>query len=172
MENFTKVLRIGETRSPGTYCDMFVKVEYASGKLSITGVEGPMRNGDAKGSCGQIIMHDWEIVNYAPGWDASKVAKLRQVWEDWHLNDMQAGTPEQTEALKPFYTTRKYPENDYAHACEYLKERGLYEVPDPRQGKEGETYRYGMAWLRVEVPADVLEFLKGLPDTDKAPAWI
>jgi hypothetical protein len=33
-------------------------------------------------------------------------------------------------------------------------------------------YRYGTKWLREEVPADVLDFLRSLPVTDKRPAWV
>lgn len=33
-------------------------------------------------------------------------------------------------------------------------------------------YKYGSAWRRVEVPADVIAFLESLPDTDKQPAWV
>jgi len=33
-------------------------------------------------------------------------------------------------------------------------------------------YAYGSQWLREEVPADVIEFLKSLPDTDIQPDWV
>ena len=32
-------------------------------------------------------------------------------------------------------------------------------------------YKYGTAWKREELPQEVVEFLKGLPDTDRQPAW-
>jgi hypothetical protein len=35
-----------------------------------------------------------------------------------------------------------------------------------------EGYKYGSAWLREEVPSDVLEFLAGLPDSEVTPAWV
>lgn len=44
---------------------------------------------------------------------------------------------------------------------------GLLGKPCPVCG-----YKYGHAWKREEVPADVLEFLRSLPDTDKQPAWV
>lgn len=31
---------------------------------------------------------------------------------------------------------------------------------------------FGSAWFREEVPTDVLDFLRSLPDTDKTPAWV
>lgn len=33
-------------------------------------------------------------------------------------------------------------------------------------------YRYGSAWRKEDVPEDVLEFLRSLPNTDKQPAWV
>lgn len=33
-------------------------------------------------------------------------------------------------------------------------------------------YKYGSAWRKKEVPAEVLEFLRGLPDTDRKPNWV
>lgn len=44
-------------------------------------------------------------------------------------------------------------------------------------GLMGRTLRkggpaYGSGWFKEEVPADVIEFLKSLPDTDKQPAWV
>jgi hypothetical protein len=33
-------------------------------------------------------------------------------------------------------------------------------------------YKYGSEWRKVEVPADVLEFLQGLPRSDVTPAWV
>jgi hypothetical protein len=49
--------------SPGTVdvgrdqpVDVFARIQYDGARLSITGVEGPRRNGDAWGSTGQIAM--------------------------------------------------------------------------------------------------------------------
>lgn len=33
-------------------------------------------------------------------------------------------------------------------------------------------YKYGTSWLHEEVPADVLEWLRSLPVTDRTPAWV
>ena len=68
---------------------MFCEINYTDGKLSITGVVGPTRGGDAYGSCGQIV--DTEILDFAPGWDAELLARFYEVWHRWHLNDMRVG---------------------------------------------------------------------------------
>ena len=80
----------------------FVKIEYKEKKpgqkvLSITGVVGPMRNGDCIGSCGQCID---EINSGIPadGWDVDMIKKLCKIWERWHLNDMNAACEHQRAA--------------------------------------------------------------------------
>jgi hypothetical protein len=164
MTDFTKILRIGKTRDCG---NLFCKVRFTGGRLSITGVEGPKRNGDARGGCGQIIMHEWDVAEYAPGWDAALVARFRDVWSDWHLNDLQAGNPVQMAHLKALATEgrdwRKDGAKDhYTWANDVLDAAGL--------NPEGD--RYGHKWHQVEVPADVLDFLRALPDADIQPAWV
>lgn len=65
----------------------FVKIEYEDGRLSLCGVIGPMRNGDAKGSCGQCTD---EIRKGKPigNWNREMLNKLCDIWDEWHLNDM------------------------------------------------------------------------------------
>lgn len=41
--------------------------------------------------CGQCRDALDNMVSYAPGWDVRKVQRLAQIWDEWHLNDMQAG---------------------------------------------------------------------------------
>ena len=86
------ILRIGH----GPYGNVYCRVQYKNGKLSITGVEGPKSNGDAIGSCGQINDHlTADVTEFAPGWDAEKVAKFAAIWARWHLNDMRPGCEHQ-----------------------------------------------------------------------------
>jgi hypothetical protein len=91
MKDFTKVSAIGHSKETGT---TWVKVKYEGGRLSITGVEGPLRNGDARGGCGQIVMDEWCFDSYREGWNADMVRHLRDVWNDWHLNDLSPCSPE------------------------------------------------------------------------------
>lgn len=71
----------------------FVKIKYKEKKpgqkvLSITGVNG---------SCGQCID---EIRGGIPadGWDVDMIKKLCKIWEQWHLNDMNAACTHQQAA--------------------------------------------------------------------------
>lgn len=66
----------------------FVKIEYVNEKLSISGVVGPTRNGDCKGSCGQCI-DEISAGTPADGWTKEMLDKLCEIWKEWHLNDMR-----------------------------------------------------------------------------------
>jgi hypothetical protein len=140
---------------------VFVNIQYNDGKLSITGVEGPTLGGNALGSCGQIVDGLLEDVSkFLPGWNRAKVKKLQEVWERWHLNDMNAGVKEQEDFLREWKKTNKY---EYTAACDALKEAGLYEV---------NGYKYGHGWIKEDVPQEVIEWLFSLPDSEVKPAWI
>lgn len=102
-----KTLRIGTMKMHGGQaCSIFVRVEYEGGKLSITGVEGPTRDGNAIGGCGQIVMsfegygkHPYAKISDiqpAPAWTHAKIKKLFDIWDRWHLNDMRPGCKHQT----------------------------------------------------------------------------
>lgn len=164
-ENFEKIIRIGSLRDYKGY--LFCRIQYKDKKLSILGVEAPLRNGNCKGTCGQIVMHEWHLKSHAPGWDSMRVAEFRKIWKEWHLNDMTAGSPAQEEFLK----TKTLLKADYFNeASEILKNAGLN--PDHGYIKDDKPYIFGSAWLFREVPHEVLEFLRALPATVIAPAWV
>jgi hypothetical protein len=75
--------------------DLFIKVEWTGTRLSITGVEGPRRNGDCYGSCGQISDSLKNMHSIADLWHPRDVEALREIWEGWHLNDMRPGCEHQ-----------------------------------------------------------------------------
>jgi len=163
MDNFTKVVRLGTTseyssRPYSAYC----KIEYKDGNLSLTGVEGPTRDGNCKGSCGQISQPT--IAQFAPEWDQEKLDLFFATWDRWHLNDMRAGSMAQEQFLRDNPVSYQYPESHYEVASKALADAGL----NPDQ----DGYKYGSAWKREEVPTNVLEFLKALPDTDLQPTWV
>lgn len=144
---------------------LFCEIEFSDdGRLSITGVIGPTIGGNAMGGCGQVDMdfdhadksqNDSRCDNpikaselrFAPGWNTSKWYKFLDVWKTWHLNDMHAECEHQ-EKLGWKYDTHK------GQNC-------------PECG-----YQIGTAWTRRDVPADVIEFLQSLPDTDRIPNWV
>ena len=144
MTDFSKIVRIGTAATyGGRRYSVYCKIEYRNGRLYITGVEGPLTSGNCIGSAGQI---DMNITKYAPGWDAEQESRFREVWQRWNLNNMRS-------------------------ACEHQRARGeTYEAhPHAVCGDCG--YHLGSAWLKEEVPSDVLSYLASLPDTDRTPAW-
>ncbi len=167
VKTLEKVVRIGTNDCGDIYCKIAVKDE----RLSITGVEGPRRDGNARGGCGQINMHlakQQADIQPAPGWTAELMARFFEVWDRWHLNDMRAGSKAQETWLRE----NPIPEADYAYpkshydvACSKLAAAGLN--PDPSNG-----YKYGHSWNMEPLPSDVIDFLASLPDTDKNPAWV
>jgi len=161
-----KIVHIGKGNNGDVFCK--IKFDPAKHSLSITGVEGPKRNGNALGSFGQIIMHEWGIKTYAAGWDAALEAKFRAVWDRWHLNDMRAGSPAQMAFLEANPVEGHH--NYYARACQALEAAGLN--PDSGHLVNGKPYHYGSLWLKEEVSDEVLEFLGSLPESQLTPAWV
>jgi hypothetical protein len=95
-------------------------------------------------SCGQNLE---EIAKAFP--HHAKLQRMVSVWREWHLNDMQAGTPAQMAHLKANPVNAGYRESHYVKASEALAHAGLN--PDPANG-----YRYGSGWLKAEIPADII----------------
>jgi len=71
---------------------------------------------------------------------------ILKFWRLYHLNDMNAGTVKQSEALRNFH-------GEYSAQCTYLEEQGLL---------IDNGYKYGSAWLFREIPHDDLEAIKAL----------
>jgi hypothetical protein len=175
-ENMKKIINPGKININGRLYDVFCRVEIKDGKLSISDVEGPFKSGNCKGSCGQILMgyrrrnpeqedkrygYKTDIAEFSNGWNREKWFDFLDIWDDWHLNDMRAGTIRQTAFLK--YQKRAGWQYDYTEACEKLKRAGLY---------EDKGYKYGHGWLKEDLPKKVVDFLMALPETETAPAWV
>lgn len=162
MQNdFVKIVHVGEGERGAVFC----KIAFKSGKLSITGVIGPKANGDCTGSSGQINDGNWGITQYATAWDKNLEDKFLNVWGKYHLNDMIPGSPAQMQYLEENPVSAIYPESRYEKACAVLTAAGLN--PDPGFLHNGKPYSYGHAWLRIDVPDSVVNFLQALPSGDK-----
>jgi hypothetical protein len=92
-------------------------------------------------SCGQIVeaLKEWfpEYAHLLP----------------YHLNDMKAGTPKQDAAIAHIT-----PYN-YDEACKHLESINLLHDYDPRTSLR---CTYGHAWLKRELPADIVSFIMNL----------
>lgn len=171
-DSFTHIVNIGRGPYGYIFCQIKVRAKEKGVCLSIIGVEGPQRNGDCKGSCGQIVdtieeYKDTQKIAYAEGWNETSLHTFVQIWEQYHLNDMTAGSPRQSLALKQEFGKKGA---DYNKAVEFLTTQGLQ--PDAEFMHKGEPYKYGSAWLFKEIPADVLKWLFMRPETTVIPAWV
>lgn len=65
----------------------YAEIEYENGQLSICGVVGPKRNGNCTGGAGQCVD---EIRSGKPteDWTNEMLQKFCDIWDRWHLNDM------------------------------------------------------------------------------------
>lgn len=183
-----KICRIGtiKTWHGGRWSmSIYVHIEIKEGNLSISGVEGPLPSGNCLGSCGQIdgdfdhadksqndsrTYEPYKVIDisFAPGWNAAMWLKLLDVWSQWHLNDMSPACEHQR-ALGW--------ESELVDPTKPKTQDNMKGWNHPPAGHLGEPcpvcgYKYGSAWLKRELPADVIEFLQSLPDTDKTPAWV
>ncbi len=165
-----KHMMIGQVRDG----KVFVTVKFTDGRLSISGVVGPTSDGDSRGSAGQINMGLTvdDFKSFGKGFNRAQVQELFNVWEKYHLNDMQAGSPAQTAYLEKIkseqHEIQSGPFSDHFEwACYRLRKKGLN--PDPSFIHNGKPYKYGSAWLKIGCPDQVISFLKGLPESGDLP---
>ena len=84
--------RLGRPLSSKKYThmtDAYAKIRYDGKRLSISGVIGPIHSGNCKGSAGQCVE---EIRKGSPTkeWNREMLDKFCDIWERWHLNDMNS----------------------------------------------------------------------------------
>lgn len=80
------------------------------------------------------------------------VSRIVSVWQKWHLNDLTAGSPRQTEFLAQFPNQSN--NNYYEWAKDKLKDAGL--EPDEDFIYNEKAYSYGSAWLHTELPSAIV----------------
>src|SRR5581483_5670873 len=122
--------------------DYKAKVSFVDAKRNKVTVDLKIKDGrfsavgDMANSSGQVVD------SITPATDAQR--RLVKLWNEWHLNDMHAGTPEREAALE-----KDAPEwvKSFNDRVQWLKDRGLYEVPLPgfedATGDAVPLYKYG-----------------------------
>jgi hypothetical protein len=170
----TKWIQPAATRDGGVWLQVALKkipVEHSIVKgdwrygFSMTGVIGPLRNGDCRGSCGQCgIPADARPV---VGWTAEDLEDLRAIWERWHLNDMRAGSEVQEQHLRSLkfqgIECPPYPASYLDWARSELAKAGL--EPD------ADGYSYGCEWKREPLPVEVVQWWESLVDVGAPRGW-
>ncbi len=132
--------------------------------LSITGTVWNAKETDAE-TCGQCE----ETINKIIVSQASEPIKslwnvIHYLWNNYHLNNLHAGTPEQKKLLK------QNPNRSYDNDVEFLKQHDMLTVPaeqaDPYRNKDsrliGKPYTYGYSWLTYPIPEEVLAIVKAI----------
>lgn len=104
-------------------------------------------SGNYGGSCGQCLDSIVPANKYQQ--------KLVDIWHKWHLNGMNAGNPEQQEAIRKWKEEGN--EYDYTKACEYLKSINLYKAGD-------NGWKYGHGWYHNPLPKNFKNTLDTLLD--------
>ena len=123
-------VKIGEK-----YWPVFIRVEFGgqshrdnAGYLSISGTEGPMVSGNARGSSLQIDMgyahrdpkdndkresvytlkHPGDL-RFAKGWTADMWLDLLDIWKTWHLKDIESVPAPVIDSIKQLPDTDRKP---------------------------------------------------------------
>lgn len=173
----------------GRSYNVYMEIEIKDGRLSISGVEGPLPSGNCLGSCGQIDMNFKEYdkrgymnlsdVQLNAGWTRAKLKKFFDIWARWHLNDMNPACEHQR-ALGWTYEEHHGMFVDVPRKVIVIDEFDDGTSNDPiRKWDDFKGhlcpvcgYSIGSAWLREELPEDVINFLVNLPSSKTTPAWV
>jgi len=98
------------------------------------------------------------------------VKQMHTVWKEYHLNDMQAGSPRQEGfklALNYMRSLSGSPNISYDDLTHALAKCNLlvdWSYVNPNTGNLG--YKYGSAWLTKEIPEQVIEIIQEWSDLE------
>lgn len=128
-------------------CKAFITWELKDGRFSVSAEIWDPRETDiyCGGQCVEEVRRFFPLNKQA--------RRMAAIWKEWHLNDMQAGSPAQTEWLRRNNIGAKSGDY-YTTACDALARAGLN--PDPSHIIDGKPYVYGSAWLKKELPPEIL----------------
>ena len=126
----------------------YASVEWrlTDGRFSASGYNEHPRTGGYAGQCLESLLQDFP--------ESELLKRIYAVWKEWHLNDMIAGSPAQEAHLKNYQRQDRSGQDHYTWACAELERVGLN--PDPGYEHNGKPYKYGSAWLRKDLPIDVI----------------
>lgn len=155
-ENRYVLGRVDDTGTGENDCECAITWELQNGKFSMCAEIWNPRKNDTT-CCGQCVE---EVAALFP--DDKLAARMVEVWKEWHLNDMTAGSPAQEAWLRDnaaqWEAARPHVDHyDYAVAaleCARLQ-------PDTSYTRDDKPYSYGSAWIRQELPAELIIEIKG-----------
>ena len=92
-----------------------------------------------------------EAASYFPENEIAQ--RLKEIWEKYHLNDLNAGTEKQSNCLDEYKKVNPEWRYEYTAACTILEEVDLL---------EDSGYKYGSKWLVRPIPETIVEEIKEL----------
>ena len=148
-------------------------------KINRITIDIELREGNILSICGNILnatQTDFfvcgqceDLINEVIASQGSESTKalwnvIYYLWNNYHLNNVHAGTPEQEKLLK------RNPARSYNNDVEFLKQYNMLTVPaeqaDPYRKKDskfiGEPYTYGYEWLTWPLPKEVVDIIKAI----------
>ena len=141
-------------------CEAVIEWELKNGKFSMSAqIWNPKKTDIYAG--GQCVD---EVAAYFP---ENKIAqRMVEVWQEWHLNDLTAGSPKQEAAVKQWRINNNNHQWAYNEICEYLKSIDL--LVDKSFLHNSKPYSYGSAWLKTEIPLEIQNEVKSWSYIGKA----
>lgn len=103
---------------------------------------------------GQIIEKFEDFIPFFAKSDIDSAKKIAEIWHNYHLNDLQAGTKLQQDTLEENRNEwYKDKEDNYGHQKAFLENRNLL---------KDRGYQYGTEWLYKPVPQEIIDFIYSL----------
>ena len=119
------------------------------------------------GQCFDTILNDFPEMKKNPIF-----MEVYDLWKNYHLNDLHAGTKAQEDLLKEAVKNGElntYGANNYKETCAYLESKNMLYDKNylvSKKQKDGSIikapYRYGTGWLKEEIPEQDLLRIKSL----------
>lgn len=119
------------------------------------------------GQCFDTILNDFPEMKKNPIF-----MEVYDLWKNYHLNDLHAGTKAQEDLLKEAVKNGElntYGANNYKETCAYLESKDMLYDKNylvSKKQKDGSTikvpYQYGTGWLKEEIPEQDLLRIKSL----------
>lgn len=117
----------------------YVKIHYENGRLSMSGVIGPLASGNCRGSAGQCV-DEIRAGNPTKGWNREMLDKFCAIWERWHLNDLRPECEHQRELGWPDMAGEQITLYHYRLNLEALKEQNAVEDAARAALRKGEIF--------------------------------
>lgn len=136
----------------GKDINVYCEIDYNEGRLSISGVVGPLANGNCRGSCGQIVDEVAKGKPKAP-WDKGMLTQLCVVWKKYHLNDMRPYCSHQKELGWDKLATKEVSIYHWSRTREATEKCRKAEASAITALKNGETF----------IPTDEQVYFANLP---------